>query len=51
MKKGRFEPAHALALWRRDCANAVSFDPDSAEMKAYLHGEVLPCSLQGWCLV
>ena len=50
-KKGRFEPAHALALWLRDCANAVSFDPDSAEMKAYLHGEVLPCSLQGWCLV
>ena len=51
VKKGRFEPAHALALWLRDCANAVSFDPDSAEMKAYLHGEVLPCSLQGWCLV
>ena len=51
VKKGRFEPAHALALWLKDCANTVSFDPDSPEMKAYLHGEVLPCGLQGWCLV
>ena len=51
VKKGRFEPAHALALWLKDCTNTVSHDPDSPEMKAYLHGEVLPCSLQGWCLV
>ena len=51
VKKDRFEPAHALALWLKDCANTVSFDPDSPEMKAYLHGEVLPCGLQGWCLV
>ena len=51
VKKGRFEPAHALALWLKDCANTVRFDPDSPEMKAYLHGEVLPCGLQGWCLV
>ena len=51
VKKGRFEPAHALALWLHDCANTVRFDPDSPEMKAYLHGEVLPCDLQGWCLV
>ena len=51
VKKGRFEPAHALALWLKDCTHTVSHDPDSPEMKAYLHGEVLPCSLQGWCLV
>ena len=51
VKKGRFEPAHALALWLHDCANTIRYDPDSPEMKAYLHGEVLPCSLQGWCLV
>ena len=51
VKKGRFEPAHALALWLKDCVNTVGFEPDSPEMKAYLHGEVLPCSLQGWCLV
>jgi len=51
VKKGRFEPAHALALWLKDCASTVSYPADSPEMKAYLHGEVLPCSLQGWCLV
>ena len=51
VKKGRFEPAHALALWLHDCTNTISHAPDSPEMKAYLHGEVLPCSLQGWCLV
>ena len=51
VKKGRFQPAHALALWLKDCASTVSYPADSPEMKAYLHGEVLPCSLQGWCLV
>ena len=51
VKKGRFEPAHALALWLKDCSCQVSFPPDSPEMSAYLHGEVLPCGKQGWCLV
>ena len=51
VKKNRFEPAHALALWLRECENTVSYAPDSAEISAYLHGDVLPCSKQGWCLV
>ena len=51
VKKDRFEPAHALALWLGACKNAVSFPAESAEMKAYLHGEVLQCALRGWCLV
>ena len=51
VKKGRFEPAHALALWLKDCGCEVSFPPDSPEISAYLHGEVLPCGKQGWCLV
>ena len=51
VKKGRFEPAHALALWLRECASEISFPPDSCEISAYLHGEVLPCARQGWCLV
>ena len=50
-KKGRFEPAHALALWLRKCSSMVSFDPDSPEIKAYLHGDVIPTNRQGWCLV
>ena len=51
VKKDRFEPAHALALWLKECRSTVSFPPDSPETAAYLHGEVLPCALQGWCLV
>ena len=51
VKKDRFEPAHALALWLKDCKNTVSFPAGSAQMKAYLHGDVLPCAARGWCLV
>ena len=51
VKKDRFEPAHALALWLKDCRCQVSFPAKSDEIKAYLHGEVLPCREKGWCLV
>ena len=50
-KKGRFEPAHGLALWLRDCANVHSLAPNSREAADYLHGEVLPSAQKGWCLV
>lgn len=50
-RKGRFEPAHALALWLKTCAVAESFPPESPEMKAYLHGDVVPSGEKGWCLV
>lgn len=50
-RKGRFEPAHALALWLKTCAAAESFPPESLEMKAYLHGDVVPSGKKGWCLV
>ena len=51
VKKGRFEPAHALALWLKDCGNTVSFPADSTQIKAYMHGDVVPCDRRGWCLV
>lgn len=51
VKKGRFEPAHALALWLKSCENLQRYGADSAEMKAYLHGEVVPSAKKGWCLV
>ena len=51
VKKGRFEPAHALALWLKDCANTQSFPAESEEMKAYIHGDVVPSEKKGWCLV
>ncbi len=50
-RKGRFEPAHALALWLKTCAITESFPPESPEMKAYLHGDVVPSGKRGWCLV
>ena len=51
VKKDRFEPAHALALWLKDCKNTASYGADSEEMKAYIHGEVVPSEKKGWCLV
>ena len=51
VKKDRFEPAHALALWLRECKNTESFAPDSREIGAYMHGDVVPSSQKGWCLV
>ncbi len=51
VKKGRFEPAHALALWLRACKTEVSFPPESAEIRAYLHGETVSAPIKGWCLV
>ena len=51
IKKSRFEPAHALALWLKECLNQVSFPTQSPEIQAYMHGDVVPCSQRGWCLV
>ena len=51
IRKGRFEPAHALALWLKKCKNRISFCAESKEIEAYMHGDVVPCSNRGWCLV
>lgn len=51
VKKDRFEPAHALALWLKSCTNVQDCDPDSDEIKVYLHGDVVPSKVRGWCLV
>ena len=51
VKKDRFEPAHALALWLKECKNVESFGAESEEMKAYIHGDVVPSQKKGWCLV
>ena len=49
--KGRFEPAHALALWLDCCNRMLELDPQDSQTAAYLHGEVLPYDQKGWCLV
>ena len=51
VKKDRFEPSHALALWLKDCANVENFSCDSVEIDKYLHGDVVNSSKKGWCLV
>ncbi len=50
-KKGRFEPAHALALWLKSCADVQDFAPESDEIAAYIHGDVVASTQKGWCLV
>ena len=51
VKKDRFEPAHALALWLSGCRNVQDFAADSQELAAYMHGDVVASEKQGWCLV
>lgn len=51
VKKDRFEPAHALALWLTSCSRECAFPPDSPEIRAYLQGQVLPGQTKGWCLI
>ncbi len=51
LKKNRFEPSHALAMWLTSCKNQVSFPADSKQIKDYINGQVLPCQIKGWCLV
>ena len=51
VKKDRFEPAHALALWLKTCTNTQNYPAESQEIRDYLHGEVIPGKVKGWCLV
>ena len=51
VKKDRFQPAHALALWLKSCKNRLSLSSDGEEIKAYLHGEAIPATGKGWHLV
>ena len=51
VKKDRFEPAHALALWLKDGACVQDYGAQSPQIAAYLHGDVTPSDRKGWCLV
>ena len=51
VKKDRFEPAHALALWLKDAENTIDLPADSPLLQAYMHGEAIPAKVKGWCLV
>ena len=51
LKKDRFEPAHALALWLKDAEKCQNLETDSEELQRYMHGDVVPSHQKGWCLV
>ncbi len=51
IKKDRFEPAHALALWLHHAAVIENVAAESAEIKAYMNGQTIPSCQKGWCLV
>ncbi len=51
VKKDRFEPAHALALWLHNASCQQDFFVDSTEIMSFMHGDVVPSEKKGWCLV
>ena len=51
VKKDRFEPSHALALWLKSAANCQDYPADSDCAQRWLHGDVVESSKKGWCLV
>ncbi len=50
-KKGRFEPAHALAMWLHTCARVQDLPGDSGQILQYMNGQIVPSDVKGWCLV
>ena len=51
VKKGRLEPAHALALWLHPRAGDRRLPADSPELAAYLRGETIPGGEKGYRIV
>lgn len=51
LKKDRFIPAHALALWLSTAANIHPLVADDPQVCAYLHGETIASPQTDWCLV
>ena len=50
-KKGRFEPAHAWALWLKTAVRTADFAESAQETARYLAGEAIPGEQAGWTLV
>lgn len=53
LTKGRFEPSHQLYVStpHRCHKNLLELEPDSADIRRYLHGEVIPCDTVGYTAV
>ena len=50
-KKGRFEPAHALALWLGTAAVTENLSATDPRVLDYLQGQVIPGTANGWTLI
>lgn len=50
-KKGRFEPAHALALWLGTAAVTENLSAIDPRVLDYLQGQVIPGTANGWTLI
>ena len=51
LKKDRFEPAHALALWLQDGKTTWPLAADDGQLAAYMNGQTIPASVRGWCQI
>ena len=53
VKKNRFEPSHslALALDKSKLKKYLDLNYDDERLMKYLCGEVIPCDVNGWCVV
>ncbi len=51
LRKNRFAPAHAYALWLRAGTSRICFPEEDPALRRYLAGDVLPSELRGWTLV
>jgi len=49
VKKGRFEPSHALALWLGSCKRTQALSRE--QLARYMAGDVVPSGCRGWTLV
>lgn len=49
--RGRFEPAHAWALWLKDAKNIADLPSDSEAIRRYLAGETISGAQTGWTLI
>ena len=51
VKKDRFEPAHALALYLKTAAKVVSLPAESPVLQGYLQGQTVENATRGWTLI
>ena len=51
LKKDRFEPAHALALWLSACKQVWDLSAQGEDIGKYMHGDVVCAPVKGWCLL